>query len=95
MKLPKIPTGPYAHVVLSLLVGIAIGVSAIFGLQTYAAPQKVQMVAAVPVNDAVRSRLVALEGIAGSTLEEVKSLRRDIEKQKAPPPVVKAKAAGK
>ena len=93
MKLPKIPTGPYAHVVLSLLVGIAIGVSAIFGLQTYAAPQKVQMIAAVPVNDAVRGKLTAIEGSIGLTLEELRALRRDL--QKAPPPVVKAKAAGK
>lgn len=95
MKLPTIQTGPYAHVVLALVGGIMIGVSAAVGLQTYAAPARVQMVAAVPVNDAVRSRLVALEGIAGSTLEEVKSLRRDIEKQKAPPPVIKAKTAAK
>lgn len=91
MKLPKIPTGPYAHVVLALVMGVGIGVSAIIGLQTYVAPQKIQMVAAVPVNDAVRTRLVALEGIASSTLEEVKALRRDIEKSKAP--AVKAKTA--
>ena len=95
MKLPKTTIGPYAHVVLALVGGVIMGVGLMVVLQTYAAPQKVQMVAAVPVNDAVRSRLVALEGIAGSTLEEVKSLRRDIEKQKAPPPVVKAKVVGK
>ena len=92
MKLPKIQTGPYAHVVLSLLVGIAIGVSAIFGLKTYAAPHKIQMVAAVPVNDAVRSRLAAFEA---TVTEELRALRREVEKQKAPPPVVKAKVAGK
>ena len=49
MKLPKIPTGPYAHVVLALVGGVMIGVSGMIGLQTYAAPQRVQMVAAVPV----------------------------------------------
>ena len=92
MKLPKIPTGPYAHVVLALVGGVMIGVSGMIGLQTYAAPQRVQMVAAVPVNDAVRARLAAFEA---TVTEELRALRREVEKQKAPPPVVKAKAAGK
>ena len=70
MKLPKIPTGPYAHVVLSLLVGIAIGVSA-------------------------RVSINALQSTLAITNEKVEALRREVEKQKAPPPVVKAKAAGK
>jgi hypothetical protein len=88
MKL-SIPTGPYAHVVIALAGGIAIGVSGAIGLQSYAAPAKVQMVAAVPVDGAVRARLVALEGVANSTLEEVRAMRAMLEKKAAP----KAKTA--
>lgn len=84
MKL-SIPTGPYAHVVIALVGGILIGVSGAIGLQTYAAPHKVQMVAAVPVDGAVRARLVSLEGVANTTLEEVKALRGMLEKKAATP----------
>ena len=91
MTLPKIPTGPYAHVVLALVGGIMIGVSAAVGLQTYAAPARVQMVAAVPVQDAVRAKLTSIEGTIGLTLEELRALRRDMQKA----PAVKAKTAAK
>ena len=65
------------------------------GLQTYAAPARVQMVAAVPVHESVRVSINALQSTLAITNEKVEALRREVEKQKAPPPVVKAKAAGK